>query len=176
MLRARGDHCRAPESLLRVSAVPVSAVRPAAANDAQAIRALLESSGLPTADLVHSRPEFVVACEGPRIIGVGGLEIFGATGLVRSVAVAPDWRGLGMARQIVRHLEERAQQLGLSELVLLTQTAKDFFERQGYRVIERQLAPAPVQASEEFRTLCPTSALCMSKRIADSNTPRQAND
>lgn len=156
-------------------AVSVSVLRPATANDAEAVRALLEGSGLPTADLVHSRPEFVVACEGPRIVGVGGLEVFGATGLVRSVAVAPDRRGLGIARTIVLHLEKRAQQRGLSELVLLTQTAKDFFERQGYRVIERQRAPAPVQASEEFRSLCPTSAFCMSKGIVGSNTLRQAD-
>lgn len=147
----------------------------ATASDAQAIRGLLESSGLPTGDLAHSRPELVVAREGSRIVGVAGLERFGATGLLRSVVVAPDRRGLGIASALVTNLEERAQQLGLSELVLLTQTAKDFFEHQGYRVIERQCAPASVQASEEFRSLCPTSAFCMAKDLDGLNASREAH-
>ncbi len=131
----------------------------------EAIHALLEGSGLPTADLARARPEFVVAREGTRIVGVGGLERFGEAGLLRSVAVAPDRRGAGIGPMIVAHLEERARKYGISELVLLTQTAQDFFRWQGYRVIERLRAPASVQASEEFRTLCPSSACCMSKRL-----------
>jgi len=49
--------------------------------------------------------------------------------------------------------------------VLLTQAARRFFERQGYRAIERQSVPQAVQASEEFRSLCPTSATCMAKTL-----------
>ncbi len=131
----------------------------------QAIHSLLEDSGLPTADLPHARPEFVVACEGARIVGVGGLERFGETGLLRSIAVVPDRRGAGLGPLIVGDLEERARQSGLTALVLLTQTARDFFELQGYRVIERSRAPASVQQSEEFRSLCPSSACCMAKRL-----------
>ncbi len=71
---------------------------------------------------------------------------------------------------IVGHLEERARNCGLSELVLLTQTARDFFEWQGYRLIERSRAPASVQDSEEFRSLCPSSAFCMSKRMDAAKT------
>jgi len=133
----------------------------------EAIRVLLEGSGLPTADLSHAQPEFVVACDGARIVGVGGLERFDKAGLLRSVAVAPDRRGAGIGPMIVGYLEKRASTHGLSELVLLTQTAKGFFEAQGYRVIERLRAPSSVQESEEFRSLCPSSAFCMSKRIAD---------
>lgn len=129
----------------------------------QAIQVLLQGSGLPTEDLPRARPEFVVACEGARIVGVGGLERFGATGLLRSVAVAPDRRGAGIGVMIVGYLEWRARQTGVSELVLLTQTARDFFKWQGYRIIDRPRAPASVQASEEFRSLCPSSAFCMSK-------------
>ena len=55
---------------------------------------------------------------------------------------------------------------GLIELILLTQTAQRFFEAQGYGVIERGNAPATVQESEEFKSLCPQSACCMSKRLS----------
>lgn len=108
------------------------------------------------------------------MVGVGGLERFGATGLLRSVAVVPDRRGLGIASTLVANLEERARQRGLSELVLLTQTARGFFEQHGYRVIERQHAPESVQASEEFRSLCPTSAFCMAKELDGLNALREA--
>ncbi|HEY0767723.1 MAG TPA: arsenic resistance N-acetyltransferase ArsN2 [Steroidobacteraceae bacterium] len=139
--------------------------RIAIATDTDAIRSLLDQSGLPTADLAHSVPEFIVACEGAIVVGTGGLQRCGATGLLRSVVVSESWRGSGVGRAIVERLERRAQQLGLSELVLLTQTATRFFERQGYRVIERRDAPAAVLASEEFRMLCPQSAVCMLKYL-----------
>lgn len=149
----------------------VATLRAAEPGDTEAIRALLEGSGLPTADLMRARPDFVVACEGPRIVGVGGLERFGAAGLLRSIAVAPDRRGAGIGPMIVGYLEDRARTGGISELVLLTQTAKDFFDWQGYRVIERSQAPTGVQHSEEFRSLCPSSAFCMSKRMTESSSP-----
>jgi amino-acid N-acetyltransferase len=173
--RVSPSEFRKPETLLRVSTMSATVFRVASANDTECIWALLEASGLPTADLARSRPEFFLACEGPRVIGVGGLEQFGAAGLLRSVAVVPDRRGLGIASTIVGHLEDRARQLGLSELVLLTQTAKKFFERHAYRIIERQRAPAEVQQSEEFRSLCPSSAFCLSKRLAEPSSLRQAN-
>ncbi len=153
----------------------VTTLRAAGPRDSGAIHALLDGCGLPTADLPRARPEFVVACEGARIVGVGGLERFGAAGLLRSIAVAPDRRGAGIAPLIVGYLEERARTSGLSELVLLTQTAKDFFEWLGYQIIERPQAPASVQHSEEFQSLCPGSAFCMSKRIAESSLPRRSD-
>jgi N-acetylglutamate synthase-like GNAT family acetyltransferase len=50
-------------------------------------------------------------------------------------------------------------------LVLLTETAADCFQRLGYRVVDHNNAPAPVQTSEEFRLLCPSSATCMAKSL-----------
>ncbi len=56
----------------------------------------------------------------------------------------------------------------ITELVLLTQTATEFFARHGYRVIERAAAPQDMQGSEEFRSLCPGSATCMAKSLSAS--------
>src|SRR5882762_5451948 len=53
-------------------------VRTATAQDAQSIRVLLELAGLPTADLVSSQPEFIVACQDTRIIGSEALQSAGA--------------------------------------------------------------------------------------------------
>jgi hypothetical protein len=102
-------------------------VRTATARDAQSIRVLLELDGLPTADLVSSQPEFIVACQDTRIIGARAADV--------------------------------------TELILLTQTAKPFFARQNYRTIERESVPPAMLASEEFRSLCPESATCMAKTL-----------
>ncbi len=53
----------------------------------------------------------------------------------------------------------------IERLILLTQTAAAFFARYGYQVIGRSEAPADVQGTEEFRSLCPSSAACMAKRL-----------
>jgi protein-tyrosine-phosphatase/N-acetylglutamate synthase-like GNAT family acetyltransferase len=141
-------------------------LRIATPEDAESIRILLERSGLPTSDLTSSKPEFILAYEDAELIGAGALQRFDAVALLRSVAVAASRRGGGIGRLIVQELERLARGTNVAELVLLTQSAQRFFERQGYRAIERQSVPQAVQASEEFRSLCPTSATCMSKTLA----------
>jgi len=164
--RSRPPRCRGNghEARCLIMSAPVL-LRPATGQDAESIRSLLERCDLPTQDLGRSEPDFTVACDGPLLVGVGGIERFGATGLLRSVAVSPQHRGMGIGQTLVADLERRAFTGGVTQLVLLTQTAQAFFEHLGYRVIERAGAPAPVQQSEEFRALCPQSACCMAKSL-----------
>ena len=129
------------------------------------IRELLGLSALPTADIESSRPEFIVAREGSQLVAVGGLQRFGKVGLLRSVAVRVGWRGTGLGQAVVKRLEQHARMAGVTELVLLTETAREFFESQGYEAIDRRAAPSAVQGSEEFKALCPQSAACMLKRL-----------
>lgn len=140
-------------------------IREAADRDLLHIVRLLEHYALPTADLATSRPAFVVACDGAAVIGAGGLEVFGATGLLRSVVVDDSRRGAGLGRALVESIERTAERRGVTELVLLTETAHDFFANLGYADIARDAAPRAVRESAEFKALCPQSARCMSKRI-----------
>ena len=71
-------------------------IRAATASDFDALRALVEAAGLPTADLRVSRPAFLVAAAGRELIGAGALEIHTETALLRSLAVAPAWRRRGL--------------------------------------------------------------------------------
>jgi protein-tyrosine-phosphatase/N-acetylglutamate synthase-like GNAT family acetyltransferase len=135
----------------------------ASAEDLTAIRALLESSRLPTSDLASARPEFVAIRERGRVVAAGALQRFGSFALLRSVVVAEDRRGSGLGHAIVLELERLARVARIDQLILLTETAASFFARHGYQVIERGAAPADVQGSEEFRSLCPASATCMAK-------------
>lgn len=139
------------------------------AQDLIAIRALLERSGLPTSDLESARPEFALIRESGRVVAAGALQCFGSSALLRSVVVASDRRGSGLGRAIVGELERLARAARINRLVLLTQTAVEFFAREGYRVIERSSAPEDMQGSDEFRSLCPSSAICMEKSLMGSS-------
>lgn len=145
-------------------------LRSADPQDGSGIRTLLELNGLPTSDFVSSRPEFVVAEEGGGLVGAGALERFGTAALLRSVVVAANRRGTGVGQRIVGELEQRARVSGVRELVLLTQTAAPFFAHHGYRIVERGKVSAAVQASEEFRSICPASATCMLKTLIEPAT------
>ena len=139
----------------------------ATSKDMESIRVLLEHNGLPTSDLLSSKPQFIVACEGAKILGTGALQRFGSCALLRSVAVASGRRGSGLGRIIVEDLERLARAARITEVILLTPVAQRFFEHQGYRVIDRHEVPRDVQGSEEFRSLCPASATCMAKTLAE---------
>ncbi len=71
-------------------------------------------------------------------------------------------------RPIMRSLEEHANAAGFVQLVLLTEAAEHFFHRLGYSVVDRDRAPAAVASSAEFRTLCPATAVCMTKLLSPS--------
>jgi amino-acid N-acetyltransferase len=143
-------------------------LRAASEGDLAVVRLLLAQAGLPISDLGSTRPEFTVLSQDGRVVAAGALERYGSSALLRSVVVAGDRRGTGLGRAIVRELEQRACASGIGRLVLLTQTAAEFFADQGYRVIERFDAPRDVQASAEFRSLCPASATCMMKQLTTS--------
>jgi amino-acid N-acetyltransferase len=139
-------------------------VESAGAADRAAIEALLTVASLPTSDLARATgPEFRVVRDGGRVVGAIGLERYGDVGLLRSLVVAPDQRGRGLGTVLVDALEQEARSTGIATLVLLTQTAEVFFANRGYRRIGRADAPQAVQASAEFRSLCPVSAVAMSR-------------
>jgi len=141
-------------------------LRPARPEDQDAVVGLVASAGLPTSGVEIGSAEFVVAEYGGRIVGVAGLETYGTDGLLRSVAVAEDWRGHGLGGELTRAILESARRRGLTDLYLLTETAADFFARFGFRPIRREDASEAVKASEEFRDLCPVSSTVMVRSMA----------
>jgi amino-acid N-acetyltransferase len=146
----------------------MSRVEAASSKDLIAIRALLERAGLPTSDLEFAQPDFTVIRANGKVIAAGALQRFGPSALLRSVVVEPDHRRSGLGRLIVSELERSARAARITQLILLTQSATEFFARQGYRAIERSRAPEELQGSAEFRSLCPSSATCMAKSLEDS--------
>src|ERR1035438_9418048 len=147
-----------------MSVTGANSVRASTAEDLVAIRALLISAALPIQDLDSAAGlRFWVAENGGQLIGAIGLEPFGATGLLRSLVVSPSHRVHGLGSALVSVLEQEVNAQGVETLVLLTETAEGFFRRRGYRVVERSAVPDEIKQSAEFRSLCPASAVCMTK-------------
>ena len=135
-------------------------------SDLPALRALLTAAGLPTADLTATpRADFWGCHEGTHLIGVIGLEGYGAVALLRSLAVAPAWQGRSLGSALLAHAERVARQRGIAALYLLTATAEAFFTRRGYVRLPREAAPPILHPTAEFAALCPASAVCLMKAL-----------
>lgn len=140
----------------------------AEAADLPTIRELLSDAQLPVADLPDSTPiRFWLVRSHGSVVGAVALEGFGNVAMLRSLVVRPDHRGTGLGRALVQHAERCASGEGIQSLCLLTTTAAGLFSRHGYQRIPRAEAPEAVRLSEEFRKLCPDSAVCMLKRLPD---------
>lgn len=140
-------------------------IRPARHADERAIRALLQKADLPFGDVEVGRQAFIVAVAGDRIIGAVGLEAYGGCGLLRSLAVAKECRGKGLGNELLERMTTMARSAGVQELVLLTTTAEGFFAARGFERTVRAKAPASLQGTTEFKSICPVSAVCMRKRL-----------
>lgn len=148
----------------KILVVTFSGVRPA---EEEAVKTLIAACDLHTDDLsIEKLRHFVVARKGDAIIGVVGLELFPPHALLRSLAVAEAYRGQGIAAQLVEAAERYARSVGVESLYLLTLTAENLFRKCGYIELRRASAPDAIQATGEFNSLCPESAVCMHKHIA----------
>ena len=128
--------------------------------------ALLEGANLPTADITPDLlTTFVGMMSDDALVGVVGYESYDQVGLLRSLAVAPAARRLGLAARLVERIEDLARNKGLKMLYLLTTDADGYFARLGYTKVGRSKLPASIQATAQFSSLCPGSATAMAKAL-----------
>ncbi len=129
--------------------------------------AALAAADLPTDDLSEpGRRFFRFATLDGETVGFGGIEPYGRDVLLRSVAVAPAFRGTGIGRNLVPLLLWRAHAAGARQAWLLTTTAAPFFTQLGFREIARDDAPAAIRATRQAASLCPSSAPLLTRRIS----------
>ena len=134
-----------------------------------AVKELLASALLPTADLTPAHMEhFFGAWAGSTLEGVVGLELYGNVALLRSLAVTGSRRGAGVGASLMAQAEHYAVEKGIGSLYLLTSTAQSYFMRRGYSVAERGTAPAEIRNTQEYASLCPSSAVLMVKHCQGS--------
>ncbi len=145
---------------------PAARLRAATTGDLPDVKRLLARSLLPLEGLLDAFPGgFVVAEDGGAIAGVAGVETHGPDGLLRSVAVREDARGREIGAPLVRDRVDWAKARGLETLFLLTTTADEWFERLGFRRVDRAAVPEAVLASREFSGACPESAAVLAMPI-----------
>lgn len=138
---------------------------PVEKEDLAMVKELLTEVKLPLEGVEENLINFLKLMIDGKLAAVAGLEIYGQAGLLRSVAVAPEYRKSGLGQGITRAMINRARELGLRELYLLTQTAADYFPRFGFKRIDRSEVDPAVQQSVEFKSACPVSAICMRLKL-----------
>ncbi|MEE9466330.1 MAG: arsenic resistance N-acetyltransferase ArsN2 [Candidatus Neomarinimicrobiota bacterium] len=134
---------------------------PARADDGPAIVELLARGGLDADGLEDHLETTLVVRDNDVPVACAGLERYGRTALLRSVMVAPELQGTGLGRRITDQALALAQELGVTKIYLLTETARDFFARYGFTELPRAEIPAAVQQSQEFEMACAQSSVAM---------------
>ena len=136
-------------------------IAPATRADVETIKSILVENDLPAAGVDDHWTTFLVARDGDRVVGCGGAEAYQFAALIRSVAVIPQYRRIGVGRKIVRQLIDRLASHGLREFYLLTTTAETYFRKRGFKKIDRDQVHPQLLASRDFQDACPQNAICM---------------
>jgi amino-acid N-acetyltransferase len=148
-------------------AIGTPTLRPAHDEDLGAVEQLLTASGLPADGVAGALCTFIVAESERRIVGVVGLEICCEHALLRSTAVAPEWRDRGLGRQLVERIIAEAESRNIRALYLLTTTAERYFPSFGFVKTTRDAVPEPVRQTAEFVSACPASATVMCLELGE---------
>ena len=143
-------------------------LRPARAADRAAVAALLAGASLPSDLEADWFPALAVVAErGDRVVGAAAFERAGDAALLRSVVVAPGARAAGLGARLVVDRLAAARAAGMRRAFLLTLDAAPWFARLGFRAIARDAVPGAIAATREFASLCPATAACLARDLAD---------
>lgn len=152
-------------------------IRPAETDDKLIVAELLAACNLPDASFSEHLHHFLVAQTQEKLCAVAGLECYDQVALLRSVAVDPDCRTLGLGQEIVRILLDVAYSQGINQFFLLTTSAQEFFLRFGFQPAKRQQVPQKILNSPEFQGACPASAHLLALELRQPPIlVRRAND
>lgn len=134
--------------------------------DLPSVQNLLTENKLPIGGIEDQFETFIVAfTDDSKLIGCAGLEKYDNYGLIRSVVVQSAFQHKFLGSKLVEQVEQLAKKHTISQIYLLTETAKDFFAKKGYTVISRNDVPKHIQESYEYSTACKVSAVVMKKDL-----------
>ncbi|HPI98707.1 MAG TPA: arsenic resistance N-acetyltransferase ArsN2 [Synergistales bacterium] len=140
-------------------------IRKATETDLEVLREFLSGFDLPLDGVEEHIATMLLGFSEGRLVASAGLEIYGNSALLRSVAVDRDFRNRGYGKALVEASFESAHQKEINYLYLLTDTAEDYFPRFGFNKISREQVPEQVRGSVEFTSACPLSAVVMMKKL-----------
>jgi len=140
-------------------------IDPALPQDFPAARELLALCRLPLQGVEDHWNRFLVARHDGNLVGCVGIEIYGTACVLRSLAVAPPFRGSGLGRRLMAAIIGSARDSGLTDAYGLTATAERMMTRLGFRAIPRETVPVEVRASREFHIPRCSSATVIHLRL-----------
>ena len=127
----------------------------------EGIEALLEKCGLPFEDCNEQLENFFGIIDNNKLAVTGAVQIQGPYALLRSIAVLPEKRGLGLAAAMTQYLLALARSKQVHEIYLLTETAENYFSRFGFFAVDRKSLPGYIRSTRQFDSLCPSDARAM---------------
>lgn len=134
-------------------------IGPLGEDEMDAVYSLLRAVSLPVQGLDAHGDTILVARRGEDVVGSVALEVYEDGALLRSLAVAESERGRGLGIELTQAAIALARARGVPVVVLLTETAAEFFPRFGFETVSRADVPAGVRGSVEFTTVCPDTAV-----------------
>jgi amino-acid N-acetyltransferase len=134
---------------------------------------ILSQVNLPHDGVEERFSGFLIARSGGgKILGCIGMERHGDLGLLRSVAVLPEYQGQWVGNKLVRELLKRAASEGVTEVVLLTTTARDYFQNKfGFKEARRSSYEKRLANSPEWNLPRCSSAVFMTLKLNPKANP-----
>jgi len=156
---------------MRTQIVTIESATPDCLGEALAI---LSQENLPHDGVEAHLGGFLVARNrGGKILGCVGIERHGNLGLLRSAAVLSEYQGQWIGRTLIRELLDRAAKEGVTEVALLTTTAKDYFQTKfGFKETERSRYENRLTNSLEWNLPRCSSATFMTLKLTPDNARR----
>ncbi|MFW9992473.1 MAG: GNAT family N-acetyltransferase [Candidatus Odinarchaeota archaeon] len=126
-------------------------------SDMEQILELLKLVNLTVEGISKHLDHFYVVKTSGKVVGCIGLEVYEKIGLLRSLAVHPDYQKAGLGTKLTEKLLVHAKDVGIQDLYLLTSTAKKFFKRFGFKVITKDNLASIIKRSPGFSYSCETA-------------------
>jgi amino-acid N-acetyltransferase len=143
----------------------------ASSKDLKSVVNLLELVDLPIEGVVDNINNFRIGkispdqITMPPIVGCVGFEIYGELGVLRSLAVHPDYQKRGIGQALISDGLKFAKRNGMKTLYLLTDTARDYLVSLGFQETSRDAVPQKILDTIEFSSLCPSTSTCLSMSL-----------
>ena len=142
-------------------------IRPATRLDLAEILSLVAAVDLPPDGIEQYLGGFLVARdEQGNLLGTIGMERHRQLGLLRSAAVSPGLQRSGLGTMLASRLIADATAAGISEILLLTSTARVFFEKRfGFSIAFREQYDSVMSGSPEWSLPRCSSAVLMRLKL-----------
>jgi len=134
---------------------------------------ILSRVNLPRDGVKERFGAFLIARSGGgKILGCVGLERHGELGLLRSAAVLPEYQDQWIGNKLVLELLKQAASEDVTEVVLLTTTAKEYFQnKSGFKEAKRSDYKKRLANSPEWDLPRCSSAVFMTLKLKTKATP-----